>query len=198
LKTRPRELAKAPQPQDTQIEEYENSLVRTQAVIDRLNDMASDITLQTDPGLKENLKTAILSKESIIGQIKQLKDKAVQIEALPFAAKTLSSMLSFDYANQIQDANKWMHDYLAFNSNQDNRKTLRNLMPSIFERVTLKHSKKDAVSITDIACTLVSLETINTSVIKTKHGIIFPKNDPDTKKPASFRLLRDGTRILIE
>jgi hypothetical protein len=78
---------------------------------------------------------------------------------------------------------------------------LKNLMPSIFDRITLRFKVSDTKPPkidTNISCTLVGGEQIDALVITTSEGTIITRNDPVTKKSIPFRLTTSGKQIPIE
>ena len=187
-------------PDTTQLKELKSKHASVEMVLQRLSQFAADPELKNVNDLQEQLKSNARERDALAKQIKAEQIRVNQKTEFPKANATLFSMFSTEKTD-VKKLTDWYQNYSRFIQDANNRKKLKNLMPSIFDRITLRFKVSDAKPPkidTKISCTLVGGEQIDALVITTSKGTIITRNDPTTKKPKLFRLTTSGKQIPIE
>jgi hypothetical protein len=182
------------------LKELENKLAKVQIAIARFSEMVADPELESVTNLKERLKANIKERDDLQKQIKVETNCVNQKADFPKAALTLFSLFASEKPDLKKSA-EWYQNYRRFVQDTNNRKALKNLMPRIFERITLRFTvgeTKPPLTQSEIACTFVGGEQVNAKVISSSKGTIIGRNDPKTKKPKLFRLTTSGKKLPVD
>ena len=197
----PRELSKEDTHLDiSQLKDLENELAKVQLTIDRLAEMVADGDLQEVGALKDRLKARVKDRDILLKKINIEKNRVNQKTEFPKATSTLFSILPLKKSDQKKNA-QWYQDYNCFVENTENRKILKNLMPNIFERITLRFTvdeSKPAKTTTDITCNFIGGERITARIIASSSYTIIAQNDPVTKTQNLFRFTNSGRRLPVK
>jgi DNA invertase Pin-like site-specific DNA recombinase len=187
-------------PDTTRLKELKDKHASVEMVIQRLSQFAADPELKNVDDLQEQLKSNVRARDTLAKQIKAEQIRVNEKTEFPKATATLFSLFSLEKPD-MKKINDWYQNYERFIQDTNNRKMLKNLMPSIFDRITLRFKVSDTKPPkidTNISCTLVGGEQIDALVITTSEGTIITRNDPVTKKSIPFRLTTSGKQIPIE
>ena len=162
--------------------------------------MVTDPELANLTDLKDCLKACVKERDGLQKQIKIENNNVNGKAEFPKAASSLFSLFSWEKPDLNKYA-EWYQNYDRFMQDTNNRKMLKNLMPSLFGRITLHFSVDDSkppVTKTEIACSMVGGERIDAHIIASSKATIIGRNDPGTKKQKPFRLTNNGERLPVK
>lgn len=161
----PSQLTGMQSPKNELLEGLNNELATADMVISRFAEFLDDPELSDLPALKAKLKLAVASRETLIKKIEAEKSKIVQLAEMPNAVGNMFSLFNADKATVIINTQEWLNSFTLFMQELANRKELRNLMPSIFDRIVVSHKTEGSMVTTGINSTLISGSVINTILI---------------------------------
>jgi len=140
-----------------EIADLEEQAAKAKQVITRLVDMTTDPNLASVPELQAKLTKAVQDEKDIKAKLETAKGTRNALENLPVSMNTLTRLLNeakitLDKLTKYQGTEKliehtkfklakWHDHYRDYMQKTDNRMQLRNLMPNLFTRVTIKFGK---------------------------------------------------------
>jgi len=162
---------------DLELMQLNEKLAKIDNSINRYSIALGDIELAGVDNLKTQLKDAIRAKEVVLKAIQDANAKTSRLIELPKALGSFKDILKGDdyflhdtqeeaMADYIKGLENWYADYKVFMRELEKRRVLRNLIPSIFERIELRHHDKNGATVTNINCKLIGGNTIETSLIR--------------------------------
>ncbi len=165
----PSQLTEMQPPKNELLEGLNNELATADMAISRFTEFLDDPALSDLPALKTKLKLAVASRETLIKEIEAEKSKTIQLAEMPYAVGNMFSLFNADKATVMINTQEWLDSFTLFMRDLTNRKELRNLMPSIFERIVISHKTEGGMVTTSITSTLINGSVINTILVnKTK------------------------------